>query len=720
MEKEIYPVTGMSCAACATSVQTILEAQEGVKEASASYASNEAVIEFDPKIITQEALREALQAVGYDLVLQEEKDQLEKKQLAQIRKLKNKLILSAVFSFPLVLFAMVISIPYSNYIQLALATPILLIFGRQFFINGWKLLRHKMANMDTLVAVSTGTAFLFSLFNTLFPHVLISQGLEPHVYYEAVGVIITFILAGKYLEENAKGNTASAIKKLMGLQPRFTRKIENGVEVEIPISSVQPGDILKVRSGEQIPVDGTVFDGESYVDESMLTGEPIAVAKKTGMQVFAGTLNQDGNFQLKASNVGSNTLLSQIIDRVKKAQGSKAPIQKLVDKVAGIFVPVVMGIATISFLTWLIAGGEPFLIEAILAFVTVLVIACPCALGLATPTALMVGMGKGAQNGILIKDAESLESTRELDLIVFDKTGTLTEGKPFVTDQTWYETKNDFYENILYSLESGSTHPLANAVIQTLSNPKNISLRSYENLTGKGVKALHEEKTYWVGSKLLAESQEVKSIKTDSGFTDVYFGCEDQLIASFRIQDPIRETAKSAIHELNQMNIETIILSGDKHDVVERIATELNVSRFQAEMLPEDKSRYIQDLQAKGKKVAMIGDGINDAEALAYSDVSIAMGKGSDIAIDVAKITLLSEDIRKVPSSVKLSKNTVKTIRQNLFWAFIYNIIGIPIAAGVLYPVNGFLLNPMIAGAAMALSSVSVVSNSLRLKFLKL
>ena len=725
IQKEVYPVTGMSCAACATSVQTILEAQEGVKSASASYASNEAVVEFDPGVVTRDELRKSLTEVGYDLVFASEEDKqqiLEDEHQQTIRSLRSRLILASVFSLPLVVISMGFpDIPYANWILLALSTPVLVLFGRQFFINAWKLTRHKMANMDTLVAVSTGTAYLFSLFNTIYPEYFRSKGIEPHVYYEAAAVIITFILLGKWLEERAKGSTASAIKKLIGLQPKETTKIIDGTEVNVPISSIRIGDHLKVRSGEKIPVDGKVISGSTYVDESMLTGEPLPSHKVKGSPVFSGTLNQEGTLIFQAEKVGNDTLLSQIIDRVRQAQGSKAPIQKLVDVVAGIFVPVVITIAVISFVVWMFFGGEHSLTQAILSFVTVLVIACPCALGLATPTALMVGMGKGAQNGILIKDAESLETARDLNVVIMDKTGTLTEGSPQVTNTYWLENfETTDHKKILNGLESGSTHPLAKAIMDTQNETGTVEITGYTNMPGKGVSGNFDHSEYWVGSRRLAKEKVNSLDHSGSDSTEVYFGKDTQLMAVFKIEDPVKKTSYEAVQKLRSLGIKVVMLTGDRIPEAKKLADKLQLDGFEGELLPSEKANYIRELKENGKKVGMIGDGINDAEAMVYSDVSIAMGKGSDIAIDAAKITLISEDLRKIVSSIRLSRSTVKTIRQNLFWAFIYNIIGIPIAAGILYPLNGFLLNPMLAGAAMALSSVSVVSNSIRLKYSKI
>jgi Cu2+-exporting ATPase len=587
--------------------------------------------------------------------------------------------------------------------------------------------------MDTLVALSTGIAFIFSLFNTLFPEFWHNRGIHPHVYYEAATVIITFISLGKLLEEKAKSNTSSAIKKLMGLQPKTLKAIINGEEQEIPIASVQKGYTIVVRPGEKIPVDGTVLSGSSNVDESMITGEPVPVFKTKGEKVFAGTVNQKGSFQFEAEKVGGETLLSQIIKMVQEAQGSKAPVQKLVDKIAGIFVPVVMAISIVTFVVWMFVGGDDAFTHALLTSVAVLVIACPCALGLATPTAIMVGVGKGAENNILIKDAESLELGHKVNAVVLDKTGTITEGKPTVTNLFWTEKAHEAYHaGVLLALENQSEHPLADAVVKKLKEEgvQSEELKDFDSITGKGVKATDNAgKTYYIGNnKLMRENQinipESTGQKAnewqDEAKTVVFFSDDQEVLAVLAIADKIKATSKSAIEKLKKNGVEVYMLTGDNNQTARAVAWQVGLTDFKGEVLPSDKADFVKELQSKGKIVAMVGDGINDSHALAQAEVSIAMGHGSDIAMDVAKMTLITSDLESIPKALKLSTKTVQGIRQNLFWAFIYNIIGIPIAAGVLYPVNGFLLDPMIAGAAMAFSSVSVVLNSLRLKTAKI
>jgi P-type Cu2+ transporter len=537
--------------------------------------------------------------------------------------------------------------------------------------------------------------------------------------------VIAFISLGKLLEERAKSSTSSAIKKLMGLQPRTVRVIAEGMEKEIPVSEVKVGDLIQVRPGERIPVDGSVVSGASFVDESMISGEPLAVRKKSDDKVFAGTINQKGSFRFEARKVGGDTILAQIIKMVQQAQGSKAPVQKLVDKIAGIFVPVVIALAILTFVIWLLAGGENAFTHGLLTSVTVLVIACPCALGLATPTAIMVGVGKGAENNILIKDAESLELAHKVNAVILDKTGTITEGKPMVTDLKWYVPNVDQYKQILFTIESQSEHPLADAVVEKLKleGISTVNLRDFESITGRGVHAKVDGQEYFVGNKkFLDESGIAVSIEHQAAQlkaeakTVVYFADHQKVLAVIAIADRIKSTSKSAIASLQNKGIAVYMLTGDNAQTAEAVARQVGLQHFVAEVLPSDKAQFIKQLQRDGKIVAMVGDGINDSHALAQADVSIAMGKGSDIAMDVAKMTLITSDLGLISRALNLSTKIVQGIRQNLFWAFIYNLIGIPLAAGVLYPVNGFLLNPMIAGAAMALSSVSVVCNSLRLK----
>jgi P-type Cu2+ transporter len=731
--KKTFPVLNMSCASCASSSQTILQNQAGIIDVSVTYANGMAQVEYVPGITDPQKMKCALQSVGYDLMIDERKeakDDLQQLQEQRYKNLKYRTIAAIVLSVPVLVIGMFFpGIPYAKYIMWALATPVVAVTGRQFFIGAWKQTRHRSANMDTLVALSTGVAYLFSVFNTLFPSVMSSHGLPADVYFEAAAVVIAFILLGKMLEERAKGNTSSAIKKLMGLQPQNVTLVDaDGQQKLIAIEQVKPGDILLAKPGEKIAVDGKVQSGQSFVDESMISGEPVPVEKTADAQVFAGTINQKGSFQYTAEKVGSDTILARIIKMVQEAQGSKAPVQRLVDKIASVFVQVVIGVAILSLLAWLVLDKNSGLTHGILALVTVLVIACPCALGLATPTAIMVGIGKGAENGILIKDAESLELATKINVMVLDKTGTITEGKPEVTDILWLH-QDQPETGVLASLERQSEHPLAEAIVKYTGHPEHHSVAQFESITGLGAKALINNTWYFAGNETLLEQNHIGIDETLKASANqwhqdaksvIYFANEKEALAVIAIADKIKESSAEAVKQLQNAGIEVYMLTGDNNASAKQIADQAGISNYRGQMLPEDKQAFIKDLQAKGKVVAMAGDGINDSSALAQADVSIAMGKGSDIAMDVAKMTIISSDLGRIPQAIRLSAYTVAAIRQNLFWAFIYNVIGIPIAAGILYPFTGFLLNPMIAGAAMALSSVSVVSNSLRLKLKKI
>lgn len=720
----------MTCAACATGVENKIKGLKGVKFASVNFATQNLQVDFEPGVVDASEMQKALQDIGYDLMIEEDsniEDTLEELHEKRHKELKKRTTWAIILATPVMIIGMfLMNMPYANLIMWILSTPVVLWLGRDFFINAWKQAKHKTANMDTLVALSTGTAYVFSVFNMIFPQFWESKGLEAHVYFEAAAVIIAFILIGKLLEEKAKGNTSTALKKLMGLQPKSVVIVKGNELIEIPIEEISIGDIVLVKPGEKIAVDGRLISGESFVDESMLSGEPMAVRKTKGEKVFAGTINQKGSFQFKAEKVGKNTMLAQIIKMVKDAQGSKAPVQKLVDKIAAVFVPVVIGIAIVTFITWMVLGGDNSLTHALLSFVTVLVIACPCALGLATPTAIMVGIGKGAEEGILIKDAESLEVAKNMTTVVLDKTGTITEGKPQVTDEVWTEESS---KSILSSIEKQSEHPLADAIVEHLSNEDILSVTNFNSITGKGVIADINAEKYFAGNKKLLFDNNISlpnkleataDMWSEQGKTVIWFASSEKVLSILAISDKIKDTSITAINKLHEMGVELYMLTGDNAATSKSIAKQAGIDHFEAEVLPHQKAEFVKALQEKGKVVAMVGDGINDSAALAQADVSIAMGQGSDIAMDVAKMTIISSDLTKIPKAIKLSKQTVNTIRQNLFWAFIYNVIGIPIAAGILYPVNDFLLNPMIAGAAMALSSVSVVSNSLRLKMKKL
>ncbi|VDR36167.1 Cation-transporting ATPase PacS [Alistipes sp. cv1] len=727
-----YPVLEMSCASCAMSVEQTVRKLPGVTDASVNFASNRLSVGFDESQITPQQIRAAVQASGYDLIIDEQGGEVKQQQAERNRylRLRYDTIGAWLFSLPIVVIAMLfMHMPYGNWIMLVLSLPVLFFFGRGFFVNGWKQLRHRQANMDTLVALSTSIAFLFSLFNTVYPQFWLRRGLEPHVYYEAACVIIAFVLVGKLLEERAKSNTSSAIKRLIGLQPTTARLVRGDHEEDVPISALQVGDRVSVRPGEKIPVDGVVRDGSSYVDESMITGEPLPVGKEAGDKVVAGTINSRGTFVLETTGVGSDTLLARIIRMVQQAQGSKAPVQRIADRIAAIFVPTVIGIALLTFALWLAIGGMDYFSYALLSAVSVLVIACPCALGLATPTALMVGIGKGAENQILIKDATALEQLCRIDTVVMDKTGTLTEGRPSVVD--WIAAGPDLpeYRNMICAAEMKSEHPLASAIVNYLSahEAQPCEVTSFVSLTGRGIRFTAGNADYWLGSRnLMAEQGVAPAEETDvrietaqqTGASIVYFGTADRLLAVIVINDTLKATTPPALDQLRRLHIDIAMLTGDSRKTAAALAERLGIRHYRAEVLPDDKDKYIQQLQREGKRVAMVGDGINDSQALARADVSIAMGHGTDIAMDVAMVTLMNSDLLLLPKAYVLSRKTVRLIRQNLFWAFIYNLIGIPIAAGVLYPLYGILMNPMLAGAAMAFSSVSVVANSLRLKWM--
>jgi len=732
--KESFPVIGMSCASCASSAESSASYVNGVLHASVNFATGNLTVEYLPTMTHPAALQKAIQAAGYDLLITEDpsnqQENLEVILEQKLNLLKKKVVGASLFTIPVFVIGMFfMNMPYANLIMWFCTTPVVFWYGKDFFVNAWKQAKHRSANMDTLVALSTGIAYVFSVFNMVYPSFWHQRGLHVHVYFEAAAVIITFILLGRLLEEKAKSNTSSAIKKLMGLQPKtVTLVLANGTEKQLSIEQVVLGDTILVKPGEKIAVDGKIVTGNSYVDESMLNGEPIPLLKTTNDNVFAGTINQKGSFVFKAEKIGKETLLAQIIKMVQDAQGSKAPVQKLVDKIASVFVPVVIGISIITFIAWIILGGEHAWVQGLIAAITVLIIACPCALGLATPTAIMVGVGKGAEQGILIKDAESLENAKKLTAVVLDKTGTITAGKPLVTDEHWIE-KVDSHLAVLVSLERLSSHPLAEAVMQQYPTAPTTTIENFETLLGKGVGGIHEGKIYFIGNKNLIDEKgilitddllQIAASWTAEAKTVIWFTDSNSVLALFAISDKIKDSSKAAIQQLQSMGIELHLLTGDNKATAAAIAKQTGIAHFQAEVLPQEKAAYVKRLQQQGHVVAMVGDGINDSTALATADVSIAMGHGSDIAMDVAKMTIISSDLIKIPKAIQLSKQTVATIRQNLFWSFIYNVLGIFIATGILYPINGFQLNPMIAGAAMALSSVSVVSNSLRLKWKRL
>ena len=728
IKKETFPVLGMSCAACAARVDKTLNGQPGVQEASVNYAAATVQIIYDADDCSPEVLKAAVQNAGYDLLIaskEEAEDEAEKARRLHYESLKKRTIGAIILAVPIMVLSMVwMDVHWVNIVVWLLATPVVFVLGRSFFISAWKQLKHGTCNMDTLVALSTGIAYVFSVFNLFFPEFWLERGIEPHVYFEASSVIIAFILLGRLLEERAKRNTSAAIRKLIGLQPKTVTVLTSEGERILPITSVCQGDVIVVKPGERIAVDGVVSEGQSYVDESMLSGEPIAVRKQKDSKVYAGTINQKGAFRFVADKIGQDTLLAQIFRMVQDAQGSKAPVQKLVDKIASVFVPTIIIIALIAFVAWNLLATDNGFTHGLLAMVTVLIIACPCALGLATPTAIMVGIGKGAENGILIKNAESLEVAKKVNAVVLDKTGTLTEGHPQVSDAAWLDDDAK-WKNILYSLEKMSEHPLAEASVRFMQNASAFEVKRFGVLEGRGVEGYIDDRKYYAGNLILLEEKGIaidpilrsKAEKwTKEAKTVIALADENKALGVLAITDKLKPTSVQAIEALHKQGIEVWMLTGDQPEAAREVARQVGIAHFKAGVLPQEKASFIQELQAQGKKVAMVGDGINDSAALAQADLSIAMGQGSDIAMDTAMVTILSSDLVKISETIHLSQLTVRTIRQNLFWAFIYNLIGVPIAAGVLYPINGFLLNPMIGGAAMAFSSVSVVTNSLRLR----
>ena len=729
LDKKVFPVKGMTCASCVISVESILKSQFGVKKASVSLADNTANVEYEKDITSPEKLKKAVQSIGYDLYIEDNAtEEADAMRLKDFEALKKKVWASGVLSLPVFVIAMFLQgqIPYANWILMFFTAPVLFIFGGGFFINAFKQAKHFSANMDTLVALSTGVAYVFSAFITVFPGFATSHSLPSGTYFESAAVITFFILLGRLLEERAKAGTSSAIKKLMSLQPKTVKVIRNGQETEELIESVLVGQQIIIRPGESIPVDGKVLSGNTFIDESAMTGEPLPAEKKEGAKVFAGTMNQQGSITIEAEKVGRETMLAHIIQTVKEAQGSKAPAQKLADKIAGVFVPVVIVISIISFIAWYFVGGDLKLSHALLSAITVLIISCPCALGLATPVAVMVSTGQAAKNGILVRDAETLENARNINAIVFDKTGTITKGKPVVADIKWLAPEEGFAA-ILSGMESRSEHPLAAAIAACFKtkNIKPVVPENFKNIVGRGIIADFNGAKYFAGNAdLLMDnnvmvSNEARAIAKqwgDEAKTVIYFAGANKILAVIALADEIKVSSASAISELKSKGIEVFMVTGDNLQTASSIAKQAGIAQFYAGALPADKAAFVKNLKQKGRVVAMVGDGINDSEALAVADVGIAMGKGADIAMDTAGITLVNSDISVILKLIQLSRRSILIIRQNLFWAFIYNIIGIPVAAGVLYPFFHVMLNPMIAAGAMALSSVTVVSNSLRIR----
>ncbi|MBP7832425.1 MAG: copper-translocating P-type ATPase [Candidatus Levybacteria bacterium] len=738
MVKKSFPIRGMHCASCVGVTERALKKTQGVTDAVVNLATEKATVSFDPERCTPSQLAKSINETGYILEIEqktEDAQSVEKKK--ELFGLKIKVIFSlsvgAILlwgSFPGIMYTS--PLLFQNfYFQLLLATPIQFWAGFEFYRATIPALKHRTANMDTLVALGTTVAFSYSAFVTFFPDVVMNLGIDHMPYFDVSVIVIGLILLGRYFEAKAKMGTSSAIKKLIGMQAKTARVIRDGHEIDIPIEQVIKGDILQVRPGEKIPVDGVVMTGESSIDESMITGESLPVDKFKGDMITGATMNRSGTFTYKASKVGSDTMLSQIIKLVEEAQGSKAPIQRLADHVSSYFVPIVIMLALFTFGMWYIFGGQSAFLFALLNTVAVLIIACPCAMGLATPTAIMVGTGKGAEHGILIKDAESLEIAGKINTIVFDKTGTLTKGKPAVTDIIpLFKVKKSEVVQLAASIEKGSEHSLAEAIVKYAKEQK-ITIHDvthFHAIAGHGVKGEIDKKKVIFGNRRLMDQEKVdykneysKIDKLENeGKTVMLLAINGSLAGLVAVADTVKESAKEGISLLRKNGIQVLMITGDNSKTAHAIATQIGIEQVLAEVLPNQKEAEVRKLQAKGKKVAMVGDGINDAPALAAADLGIAMGTGTDVAIEAANITLISTDLRSVSKSLELSKKTMKTIKLNLFWAFGYNIVLIPVAMGILYPFFGILLNPIFASFAMALSSISVVSNSLLLRRVKI
>lgn len=740
-----YDIDGMTCASCSQTIEKVINKLDGVQSASVNLATEKMVVDFNPSELSSNDIMEAVKNSGYsakESLSQEAQADLDKeKKEKHIKKMWSRFWQSAVLTVPLLYIAMgeMVGLPIPEMIhpmvyperfallQLALTIPVLII-GRPFFIVGFRALFKGHPNMDSLVALGTSAAALYSLYGTIMV-LLGDHHFAMNLYYESAAVILTLITLGKYFEAVSKGKTSEAIKKLMGLAPKTAIVVRDGVETEISVDDVVLGDVIVVKPGDKIPVDGVIVSGTSAVDESMLTGESIPIEKKAGDKVIGASINKNGSFQFEATKVGKDTTLSQIIKLVEDAQGSKAPIAQLADKVSGVFVPIVIVLAILSGVAWYFLGQESW-IFALTITISVLVIACPCALGLATPTAIMVGTGKGAENGVLIKSGDALETTHKIETIVFDKTGTITEGKPVVTDilVTGSLSKDDFLL-LAASAEKGSEHPLGEAIVLA-AEEKGMTFKEIDNfvaIPGHGIEVEIEEQTFILGNKKLMVEKEIDLLDFEEesnrlakeGKTPMYIANSHELLGIIAVADTIKESSVKAIEKLHRMGLEVAMLTGDNKRTAEAIAKQVGIDRVLSEVLPEDKANEVKKLQQEGKKVAMVGDGINDAPALAQADIGIAIGSGTDVAMESADIVLMRSDLMDVPTAIELSHATIKNIKENLFWAFLYNTLGIPVAMGLLYLFGGPLLNPMIAGAAMSFSSVSVLLNALRLKRFK-
>lgn len=744
LERVNIPIIGMSCASCVRKLETGINQLNGVLNVNVNLATEKAVIEYDNAVINLNDIKNTIMSLGFKIAAIQ-KETTEDRERLQRQQEMQELVKDFSLGALLTIVVLIGSIPHmfpgqgqwlpailtSPYTLLALTTPVQFFSGWRFYKGAYAALSHKTSDMNVLVAMGTSSAWIYSAAMTLFPNFLTSIGFPYQLYYDVATVITTLILLGRLLEARAKGKTSEAIRKLIGMQPKTARIIKNGQEVDIPIEDVLVNDLVLVRPGEKIPVDGIIVNGSSTIDESMLTGESMPVAKSQGDEVIGATINKTGSFQFKTSKVGKDTVLAQIIQLVEEAQGSKAPIQKAVDVVAAYFVPAVIAIAFLSGFLWWLLGPEPSLIFALTIFIAVLIIACPCALGLATPTAIMVGTGIGAENGILIKGADALEAAHQLDTVVLDKTGTITLGSPVLTDLI--TDKNFIDEEVLTlvaSAESNSEHPLALAIIAS-AKERQLNLRpvtDFNAIPGYGLKATVENRQLLIGNNKLLTAENVSLDNhllnkahqlADDGKTPVFVAIDGQLAGLLGIADPIKPTSMAAIKELKKLGLDIVMLTGDNQRTAIAIAEQLGISQVLAEVLPQHKAEKIKELQATGKHVAMVGDGINDAPALAQANIGIAIGTGTDVAMEASDITLISGNLIGVATAIKLSKATIRMIRQNLFWAFFYNIVLIPIAAGALYPFYGIILNPMLAAAAMAFSSISVITNTLRLRLFK-